>query len=250
MRERIGPRTVVRIVGSRALGIFPHHTVGSSTRIGVCPVVTGAPTVRLAEIVGAGCVAIAAAAAITMRLRRRAAASGRPPPAVRPHAGGKNLFATRNPAPTCFPQAPPPASAVGLPQGPVCIPTLIVARGCVCQTVLPPLHPVRSIRRPQGRGASRPIALHTCQLLGPTVPYQNSSAVRSRRPAASACASESHLLSPGGISGPAGHPARPTLASSRGSPVSMHRLARGQPSPSICWRNSERPVAARRESPF
>jgi hypothetical protein len=78
---------VVRIVGSRALGIFPHHTVGSSTRIGVCPVVIRTPTVRLAEIVGAGSVAIAAAAAITMRLRGRAAASGRPPPAVRPHAG-------------------------------------------------------------------------------------------------------------------------------------------------------------------
>ena len=37
---------MVRIVGSRALGIVPHHTVGSSTRIGVCPVVIGAPTVR------------------------------------------------------------------------------------------------------------------------------------------------------------------------------------------------------------
>ena len=77
---------MIRIVGSRALGIFS-HTVGSSTRIGVCPIVIGAPTVRLAEIVGAGCVAIAAAAAaaITMRLRGRAAASGRPPPAVQPH---------------------------------------------------------------------------------------------------------------------------------------------------------------------
>ena len=28
------------------------------------------------------------------------------------------------------------------------------------------------------------------------------------------------------------------------------RFAHGQPSPSICWRNPERPVAARRESPF
>ena len=85
MRDRGGPHTVVRIVGSRALGIFFPHTVGSSTRIGVCPVVIGAPTVRLAEIVGTGCVAIAAAAAaaITMRLRGRAAASARPPPAVR-----------------------------------------------------------------------------------------------------------------------------------------------------------------------
>jgi hypothetical protein len=87
---------VVRIVGSRALGIFLPQPVGSftrigvcpvgsSTRIGVCPVVIGAPTVRLAEIVGAGCVAVAAAAAaaITMRPRGRAAASARPPPAVR-----------------------------------------------------------------------------------------------------------------------------------------------------------------------
>jgi hypothetical protein len=74
---------VVRIVGSRALGIFFPHTVGSSTRTGVCPVVIGAPTVHLAEIVGAGCVALAAAAAITMWLRGRAAASARPPPAVR-----------------------------------------------------------------------------------------------------------------------------------------------------------------------
>ena len=78
---------MVHIVGSRALRSFFPHTVGSSTRIGVCPVVIGAPTVRLAEIVGAGCVAIAAAAAITMRLRGRAAASGRPPPAVRAQHG-------------------------------------------------------------------------------------------------------------------------------------------------------------------
>ena len=77
MRERRGPRTVVHIVGSRARESFFPHTVGSSTRIGVCPVVIGAPTVRLAEIVVAGCVALAAAAAaaITMRLRGRAAAS-------------------------------------------------------------------------------------------------------------------------------------------------------------------------------
>jgi hypothetical protein len=76
---------VVRIVGSRALGFFPHHTVGSSTRIGVCRAVIRAPTVRLAEIVGVGFLALAAAAAasITMRLRGRAAASARPPPAVR-----------------------------------------------------------------------------------------------------------------------------------------------------------------------
>ena len=118
------------------------------------------------------------------------------------------------------------------------------------QTVLPPLHPLRSIRRSQGRGVSRQIALHTWQLFGPTVPCPDNSVIRSRRPADSAFASESHLQSPGGISGPAGHPARPTVASLRGSPVSMHMLARGQPTPSICWRNPKRPLAARRESPF
>ena len=123
-------------------------------------------------------------------------------------------------------------------------------RARLCRTILPPLYPLRSIHRLQGRGGGRLIVLHAFQLLGPTVPYPDTSAVRSRRPAASAFASESHLRSPGGISGPAGQPARPTRASSRGSPVPMHRLARGQPSPSICWRNSERPVAARRESPF
>jgi len=84
-------------------------------------------------------------------------------------------------------------------------------------TVLLPDHPLRSIRRSQGRGASRPIALHTCQLLDSTIIYPCMSAVRSRRPAASAFASESHLRSPGGISGPAGRPARGTRASSRGS---------------------------------
>ena len=118
------------------------------------------------------------------------------------------------------------------------------------QTVLVPVHPLRSIRRSQGRGVSRLIVLHAFQLLGPTVPYPCMSAVRSRRPAASAFASESHLRSPGGISGPAGQPARPTRVSSRGSPVLMHMLARGQPSPSICSRIPERPVAARRETPF
>ena len=118
------------------------------------------------------------------------------------------------------------------------------------RTVLVPVHPLRSTRRSQGRGGSRPIALHAFQLLGPTVPYPDNSAIRSRRPAASAFASESHLRSPGGISGPAGQPARPTRASSRGSPVLMYRLALGQPSPSICSRNPERPIAARRQSPF
>ena len=118
------------------------------------------------------------------------------------------------------------------------------------RTIFLPVHPLRGIRRFQGRGVSRQIALHACQLLGPTVPYPDNSAIRSRRPAASAFASDSHLRSPGGISGSAGHPARGTRASSRRSRVSMYRLARGKPSPSICRRNPERPVAARRESPF
>ena len=118
------------------------------------------------------------------------------------------------------------------------------------RTILLPLYPLRSIRRFQGRGVGRPIALHMCQLLGPTVAYPCMSAVRSRRPAVSAFAAESHLRSPGGISGPAGHPARGTRPSSRGSRVSMHRFARGQPSPSICSRNPERQVAARLETPF
>jgi hypothetical protein len=104
-------------------------------------------------------------------------------------------------------------------------------RARLCQTILVPVHPLRSIRRSQGRGVSRLIVLHALQLLGPTVPYSDNSAIRSRRLAASAFASESHLRSPGGITGPAGQPARPTRASSRGSPVLMHRLARGQPSP-------------------
>ena len=68
------------------------------------------------------------------------------------------------------------------------------------RTILPPLHPLRSIRRFQGRDVSREIALHTCQLLDPTVPCPETSAIRSRRPAASEFASESHLRSPGGIS--------------------------------------------------
>ena len=51
------------------------------------------------------------------------------------------------------------------------------------------------------------IALHTCQLLGPTVPCPDNSPIRSRRSAASAFTSETQLRSPGGISGPAGHPA-------------------------------------------
>ena len=123
-------------------------------------------------------------------------------------------------------------------------------RRALCRTMLLPVHPLRSIRRFQGRGVSRQIALHTCQLLGPTVAYPCMSAVRSRRPAVSAFASESHLRVPGGISGPAGHPDGGTLASSRGSRMPMHIIARSQPSPSIGRRNPERSVAARRESPF
>ncbi len=118
------------------------------------------------------------------------------------------------------------------------------------RAILGLVHPLCSIRRFRRCGVGRPIALHTCQMLKPTVPYPCMSAVRSRRPAVSAFASESHLRSHGGISGSAGHPARPALASSRGSRVSMHRFARSQPSPSICSGNPELPVAARRESPF
>ena len=74
------------------------------------------------------------------------------------------------------------------------------------RAILGLVHPFCTIRRSHRCGVSRPIALHTCQMLKPTVPYPCMSAVRSRRPAVSAFASESHLRSPGGISGPAGHP--------------------------------------------
>ena len=150
------------------------------------------------------------------------------------------------------PQTPRGSSRYRPPAG-TCRNTHADRRARLRRTMLLPVHPLRSIRRSQGRGVSRQIALHMWQLFSPTVPCQETSAIRSRRPAASAFASESHLRSPGGISGPAGHPARGTCALSRGSPVSMHRLARGQPSPSICWQNPERPVAARRrrrEAPF
>ena len=65
------------------------RAVGSSARIGVCPVVIGGPTVRLADLVGterdgAGSVGLTAATALTVWLCRWAAAPGRPPPAVRP----------------------------------------------------------------------------------------------------------------------------------------------------------------------
>ena len=147
------------------------------------------------------------------------------------------------------PPTPPARFSVRPPAGTCChIYAATVAR--FGRAILWPVHPFCSIRRLQARGVGRPIALHTCQMLRPTVPYPYMSAVRSRRPAVSAFASEAHLRSPGGISGPAGQLARGTRASWRGSRVSMHRFARGQPSPSICSRNPERPVAARRESPF
>jgi hypothetical protein len=69
------------------------------------------------------------------------------------------------------------------------------------RAILGLVHPFCSIRRFHRCGVSRPIALHTCQMLKPTFPYPCMSTVRSRRPAVSAFASESHLRSPGGISG-------------------------------------------------
>ncbi len=145
------------------------------------------------------------------------------------------------------------ASEVGLPQGPG---VLLVLRPTVLR-VLPararitpvPLHTLRSIRCSQCRGASRPITLHTRQLLDSTAIYPFMSAVlsppgclriRLRIPPSSSLSFKFSC----GISGPADHPARGTRPSSRGSRVSMQRLARSQPSPSICWRNPERPVAA------
>jgi hypothetical protein len=136
------------------------------------------------------------------------------------------------------------------PPAATCRNTRADRRARLCRTILLPVHPLRSIRRFQGRGVSRPIALRSCQLLGPTVPCPETSAIRSRRPVASEFASEPHLRSPGGISGPAGHPARGTRALPRRSRVLMHSFARGQPGPSICWRIPERQVAARLESPF
>ena len=88
LRERRGARAELRmVVRSQAHGIFP-RAVGSSARIGVCPVVIGGPTVRLADFAsaereGAGSVELTAATAFTVRLRGWAAAPGRPPPAVR-----------------------------------------------------------------------------------------------------------------------------------------------------------------------
>jgi hypothetical protein len=129
-----------------------------------------------------------------------------------------------------------------------CRPTYADRCARLRQKMLLPVHPLRSIRRFQGRGVGRQIALHMCQLLDSTVPCPDISAVRSRHPALSGFASESHLRSWRNIG--ACHPARATRASSGGSRVSMHSGARGQPSPSICRRNPERPVAARRELPF
>jgi hypothetical protein len=147
------------------------------------------------------------------------------------------------------PSTPPGRFRVAPPAGTCChIYAATVAR--FRRAILGPVHPCCSIRRFHRCRMSRQIALRTWQLLKPTVPYPCMKAVRSRRPAASAFASESHLRFPGGISGPAGQPARPTRASSRGSRVLMHRFARDQPSPSICSRSPELPVAARRESPF
>ena len=138
----------------------------------------------------------------------------------------------------------------GRPPAGTCRHIHVDRRARLCRTILLPVHPLRSIRRFQGRGVSRQIALHTCQLLGPTFPCPETSAIRSRRPAASEFASEPHLRSPGGISGSAGHPDGGTHALSRRSRVLMHNVSRGQPSPSICWRIPERQVAARRETPF
>ena len=94
------------------------------------------------------------------------------------------------------------------------------------QTILLPAHPLCSIRRSQDHGVSRPIASPAWQLLGLAVLHPCTSLVRSRHPAASELASESHLRSPGGISGPAGHPDRGTRASSRRSRILMHNIAR------------------------
>ncbi len=48
-----------------------------------------------------------------------------------------------------------------------CLPTHAECRARLRQTVLPPVHPLRSIRRSQGRGVSPQIALHMWQLFGP-----------------------------------------------------------------------------------
>jgi hypothetical protein len=76
------------------------------------------------------------------------------------------------------------ASAVGLPVETVVLLILIVARCCVkqCSCRFWPVHPLCSIRRSQGRGASHPIALPACKLLEPTVPYPDISDVLSSPP--------------------------------------------------------------------
>ncbi len=80
------------------------------------------------------------------------------------------------------------ASAVGLPQGPVGMLMLIVARGCVerclCRFTLfaasavPKAVPLCTPCQPE----SRPIALPACELLGPTVPYRVLTALAARLP--------------------------------------------------------------------
>ncbi len=117
------------------------------------------------------------------------------------------------------------------------------------QTILVPVHPLRSTRRsePWCEPPNRAPCVPAARTDG-SIPRQQRHPlsppgclrIRLRIP----------LRSPGGISGPTGQPARPTRASSRGSPVLMYMLACGQPSRSICCRNAVRPVAARRESPF
>jgi hypothetical protein len=80
-------------------------------------------------------------------------------------------------------------SAFGLPAGTCChIYAATFAR--FGRAIFGPMHPLCSIRRFHGCGVSRPIALHTCQLLKPTAPYPGISVVRSRRPALSEFASE------------------------------------------------------------
>ena len=80
-----------------------------------------------------------------------------------------------NPAPP----TPPARFRGGPPAGTCChIYAATVAR--FGRAILGPVHPLCSIRRFQARGASRPIALHTCQMLRPTVPCPYMSAVVAR----------------------------------------------------------------------
>jgi hypothetical protein len=127
-----------------------------------------------------------------------------------------------------------------------CFPTHADRCARLRQTLLLPVHPLCSIRRsqrpwceppkpaawPDGsmpKDQRRPLPPPGCLRvrlrIPPSLSWRYIAACRSTRPEGNA-------------------PRR------RGSRVSMHRLARGQPIPSICSRNPERPVAARRESPF